>query len=230
MRSTLALLACAGMASACTTGPPPNAPSTTQVPDAVALPAPRTDGTMSVEAALAQRRSVRDYDGEPLALADVSQLLWAAQGVTSASGGRTAPSAGALYPLEVFLVAGAVSGLAPGVYHYLPASHALAPGRPGDLRAELARAAVGQAAVASGSASIVITGVLARTSAKYGERAERYVHMEAGHAAQNVYLQATALELGTVSMGAMADDEVRITLGLAPEFRPLYVLPVGRPR
>jgi SagB-type dehydrogenase family enzyme len=191
------------------------------------LPAPRTTGQLSLEEALSARRSVRDYASQPLTLAEVSQLLWAAQGITSESGGRTAPSAGGLYPLEVYLVAGAVEGLSPGVYRYVPALHQLARVRQGDVRAQLAAASLDQAWVRDGAACIVIAAAYARTTVKYGDRGVRYVHLEAGHAAQNVCLEATALGLGTVTVGAFYDDRVAEVIGLSRDDVPLYLLPVG---
>jgi len=192
------------------------------------LPQPRYDGNVSLEQSLLQRRSVRDYTGEPLTLAEVSQLLWSAQGITDARGFRTAPSAGALYPLEVYVVAGNVRGLTPGVYRYEPDGHRLLRLMDGDKRAGLADAALGQGSVEAGAADFVITGVYERTTAKYGDRGIRYVHLEAGHAAQNLCLQATALGLGTVTVGAFQDDEVMRLLNLPGNETPLYIIPVGR--
>jgi SagB-type dehydrogenase family enzyme len=196
----------------------------------VALPAPRLEGDVAVERALALRRSRRAFAPEALALADAAQLLWAAQGITNEEEKRTAPSAGALYPLEVFLVAGAVSGVPPGVYRYLPKRHQLSRVRSGDVRTEVARAALGQDWIAKAPAIVVIAGVYHRTAWKYGKRAPRYVHIEVGHAAQNVYLQAVALGLGTTLVGAFRDDELVRVLGLASRTEPLGLLPVGKPR
>lgn len=193
----------------------------------VQLPAPSLKGRASVEEALQQRRSVRDLARSPLALADVAQLLWSAQGVTHPEGLRTAPSAGALYPLEVYLAAGNVTGLAPGVYRYQPGKHELALVKPGDARRELASAALGQDWVRSAPAVIAIAAVYQRTARKYGARAERYVHIEVGHAAQNVYLQATARGLGTVIVGAFDDAKVQQALNLPADHAPLALLPVG---
>jgi SagB-type dehydrogenase family enzyme len=190
--------------------------------EAVLLPSPRTDGARSLEDVLASRRSVRAFRDEPIAAIDVAQLLWAAQGVTDAEGGRTAPSAGALYPLELYVVDGA------GASRYLPAEHALVSVAEGDLRHALGEAA-GQDAVLGAPAVFVLAGVEARTAARYGDRAERYVQLEAGHAAQNLLLQATALGLGAVPIGAFEDAAVARALGLADGERPLYLIPVGHP-
>jgi SagB-type dehydrogenase family enzyme len=196
----------------------------------VVLSEPRRDGEFAVERALALRRSIREFAPGPLPLAAVSQLLWAAQGVTHPDGLRTAPSAGALHPLEVYLVAGAVTGLEPGVYRYDAQRHRLSLQSAGDSRAGVVEATLGQDWVAEAPAIIVLAGVYQRTSRKYGARAPRYVHMEMGHAAQNVYLQATALGLGTTLVGAFRDDELAQVLGLPKHIEPLGLLPVGTPR
>lgn len=194
----------------------------------VALPQVRTRGEVSLEETLLQRRSVREYADAPLTMQEVSQLLWAAQGITAEWGGRTAPSAGALYPLEVYLVVGRVEGLAPGVYKYRPAKHELSGVKDGDVRGELAEAAVGQSCVRDGAVDIVIGAVYQRTTGKYDERGITYVHIEVGHAAQNVCLQATALGLGAVTVGAFYDDRVKEIAGMEDEEVPLYIIPVGR--
>jgi len=194
----------------------------------IELPAPRYESSVSLEAALLQRRSVRDYSVEPLTLTEAGQLLWAAQGITDARGGRTVPSAGALYPLEVFLLAGSLDGLPAGVYRYLPHEHALAMVQEGDRRIELYQAALNQEAVKDGAIVIVFAAVYERTQVKYGERGAQYVHIEVGCAAQNVYLQAAALDLGTVFIGAFYDDQVKAVLGLEENEVPLGLMPVGR--
>lgn len=191
------------------------------------LPEPQTTGRMPVEQAIAQRRSMREYDGR-LSHADISQLLWAAQGETRADGYRAAPSAGALYPLELYLVAGAVDGLAAGVYRYLSAGHKLVSHATIDVRAELAAAAHGQSWLETAPAVLVLTAVYKRTMQKYGERGRRYVHMDTGHAAENVYLQAEARGLGTVMMGAFDDERVQTVMNLPADHQPLGLMPVGR--
>lgn len=196
----------------------------------ITLPAAETDPEMSVSEALEERRSIREFSCEGLGLEEVSQLLWAAQGLTNRRGFRTAPSAGALYPLELYVVAGDVEGLSPGVYRYRPGKHDLVLVVSGDLRKPLGSAAIGQDWVQRAPAVLVITGVYERTMTKYGQRGQRYVHMEVGHAAQNVYLQATASGLGTVMVGAFDDKQVQALLGLPADHEPLGLMPVGRPR
>ena len=196
--------------------------------DRLKLPEPRYTSNTSVEAALAQRRSVRTYSGENLTLEELSQLLWAAQGVTTPWGGRTAPSAGALYPLELYVVVGSVTDLDAGVYRYRPANHELEKTKNGDVRAELAVVALNQGFIGDAAIDLVFCGVFNRTTVKYGERGIRYVYMEAGHAAQNVYLQSETLDLGTVTIGAFDDAAVQQIVGVQEHGRPLYIMPVGR--
>jgi len=195
----------------------------------VELPEPRYVGPVSLEESLVNRRSIRDYTAEPLTLEEVSQLLWAAQGITSDWGGRTAPSAGGLYPLEVHVVVGNVQQLAAGIYRYDPRTHELVMTAEGDVRAPLSVAVLDQTPVNDGAINLIFTAVYQRTTQKYGDRGIRYVHMEAGHASQNVYLQVVALGLGTVTIGAFYEDEVSRLLGLPEDEEPLYVMPVGRP-
>jgi len=195
----------------------------------ITLPEPRQDGEMSVEAALLQRHSVREYSSDPVTLAELSQLLWAAQGITHSRDMRTAPSAGALYPLELYVVAGRVDGLERGLYRYRIGHHDLLEVSREDLQDELTAAALGQDCVADAAVLIVVAGVVERTAVKYGERALRYVHMEVGAVAQNVYLQAAALGLGTVYVGAFRDAQVKQVLQMAEEEDPFAILPVGRP-
>ncbi len=223
----LALLLVMAVAACNTTAiPPEQRPPEDR--ESVALPQVRLVGEMTVEEALYERRSIREYADAPLALEDISQLLWAAQGITVGWGGRTAPSAGGLYPLEVYLVAGEVIGLEAGIYRYIPHEHEVVKIRSGDVREELTAASVRQSCVRDGAITLVISAVYERTTVRYGDRGVRYVHMEAGHAAQNVYLQAVALDLGTVVVGAFNDDEVKDLLEMPKEESPLYVIPVGR--
>ncbi len=194
----------------------------------IELPQPRLTGAISVEQALKSRRSVRSFKPEPLTLGELSQLLWAAQGVSGVHY-RTAPSAGALYPLEVYVAAENVEGLAAGVYRYNPESHALSEVRKGDVLKSLSRAAYWQEHAGAGAIAIVFSAVYERTTGKYGQQGIRFAHMEAGHAAQNVYLQAEALDLGTVVIGVFMDGWVKRVLRMGDNERPLSIMPVGRP-
>jgi SagB-type dehydrogenase family enzyme len=163
-----------------------------------------------------------------LAIDEVSQVLWSAQGITSRVGKRTVASAGALYPLELHLVAARVEELPPGLYDYDPLNHALVQRGSEDHRPELAAAAHHQDCVRIAAAVLVIAAVFERTTEKYGKRGVRYVHMEAGHAAQNVYLQAGSLNIGTVLVGTFDDHEVKRVLDLPQEEQPLGLMPLGR--
>jgi SagB-type dehydrogenase family enzyme len=194
----------------------------------IKLPEPKYSGVMSVEEALMMRRSVRVFKEGPVMLAELSQLLWAAQGMTDPKGLRTAPSAGALYPLELYVVAGNVDGLSAGVYKYRPDSHELLSIVKGDRRNDLCNAALGQSSIKRAALVLVLSGVYERTTAKYGDRGIRYVHMEAGHAAQNVYLQAVPLQMGTVVIGAFQDGEVKKIFRMTDREIPLYIMPAGR--
>jgi SagB-type dehydrogenase family enzyme len=193
------------------------------------LPEPVFSSLISVEEALGKRKSVRAYHDEPLSTSDVSQLLWAAQGITRPGGYRTAPSAGALYPLEVYLLAGDVTGLDSGLYRYEPESHVLQKTKEGDYRDELSQAALNQEAIRDAPAIIIITGIYERTTGKYGGRGRQYVHMEVGSVSQNIYLQAVSLNLGTVFIGAFYDGEVQKVLGLGENEVPFSIMPVGHP-
>lgn len=188
-----------------------------------ALAPPQPRGGLPLAEALQRRRSAREFAVGPLSPAELSQLLWSAQGATASWGGRTAPSAGALYPLELYLLT------AEGTWKYVPRDHALEAISERDHRPELARAALGQAAVADAAAVFLVGAVYARTGVKYGARAERYATLEAGHAVQNLLLAAVALELAAVPIGAFDDERVASTLGLPGDESPLYLVAVGRP-
>jgi SagB-type dehydrogenase family enzyme len=197
---------------------------------ASSLPAPRAQGPVSLEAALSQRRSLRSFGAMPLALAEAGQLLWAAQGITGAQGQRNAPSAGATYPLVLYLVAGRIDGLAAGVYRYQPQGHRLQKVAQGDVRAALAAAASGQRWAADAPALVVIAAQSARTAARYGARAETYVAMEAGASAQNLLLQAAALGLGGTLVGAFDEAALRRSVALSEAEQPLAIVPLGHRR
>lgn len=194
----------------------------------IKLPEPRDISDVSLEESLSSRRSIRDFSSKPLTLEETSQMLWAAQGLTVDWGGRTAPSAGALYPLEIYLVAGNVQTLSPGIYRYEPNNHEMIMIAVGDIREELSAASFGQPAVREGAINLVFTAVYRKTTRKYGDRGIQYVHMETGHAAQNICLQATAMDLGAVTIGAFNKDNVERILNLPKDETPLYIIPVGK--
>jgi SagB-type dehydrogenase family enzyme len=194
----------------------------------IALPRPLFGRRLTVEAAIRSRRSIREFGPGPVTLEEISQILWAAQGITDPAGYRTAPSAGALYPLEISLIAGNVESLPAGIYRYDPRANALDAGAAGDRRAAIAEAALSQRWIADAAAILVLAAVEERATVKYGRRGVRYVHIEIGHVAQNVYLQAAALGLGTTIVGAFDDDEVKHVADLRREEAPLCILPIGR--
>ena len=196
--------------------------------EVIQLPEPRYDGNVSLEESLYNRRSTRSYSGDPLTLQEVSQLLWAAQGITDDSGHRTAPSAVALYPLSIYVVTGNVPEIVDGVYIYDPEEHSMKRIIDGDIRNELATAAMGQASVRQGAVSFVITVDYGKITSRFEDKGERFGTLEAGHAAQNLCLQATALNLGLVTAGAIDDDQVADVLNMPDNLTPLYVIPVGK--
>jgi SagB-type dehydrogenase family enzyme len=197
-------------------------------PQAIRLPEARRESPMSLEAALWARRSIRALKPDAVSLADAAQLLWAAQGKNRPDGHRTAPSAMAVYPLEVYLVAGSVEGLPAGVYHYRSASHDLVLAQAGDLRAELTSMPGRPAGWAAGAPLLVVFAVASDRAGRFGPRAERFGAMEVGFAAQNLYLQAAALGLGTTFMAGYNDSAM--TRVLASGDRAMGVMPVGKPR
>jgi SagB-type dehydrogenase family enzyme len=192
----------------------------------IQLPPPNQAGSVPVEKAIAERRSIREYTDDSLSLEIVSQMMWASQGRTHDGWGRAAPSAGATYPLEIYLVANRVQGLKPGLYRYLVRSHGLETIQIQDLGKQLSEAALGQNMIQKAAFNIVIAADYERTTARYGSRGERYVHIEVGHVGQNIYLQSEALGLGTVAVGAFDDLKVKALLGIKEEV--LYIMPVGR--
>lgn len=193
----------------------------------IKLPLPKTIGRMSLEEAIVNRHSVRSFSKKELSLEEISQLLWAAYGqrdvdsVTGAS--KTVPSAGALYPMEIYLVS------PNGVFHYFPSSHSLKEISDKDLRSALSRAALWQEALTRAAVNFVITCVYDKICWKYGERGMRYAHIEAGHIAQNIHLQAVCLGLGSAPIGAFSDTAVQKALYLPKDNIPLYIIPVGHP-
>lgn len=192
------------------------------MPQNIDLPEPRLAGTVSLEETVAQRRSIRSFAADTLTLEQTGQLLWAGQGITDESRGlRAPPSAGATYPMTLYLVN------AQGIFRYEPEPHRLSTVRTGDHRGALQRAALNQSSVGGAPVNIVVVAQYTRTTGRYGERGVRYVHIEAGHVAQNIHLQAVAEGLGSVPIGAFSDDEVRNVLELGDDLTPLYVIPVG---
>jgi SagB-type dehydrogenase family enzyme len=199
-----------------------------QAGDMIELPDVITDGDISLERAISLRRSVRAYRDAPLTLSELGQLLWSAQGVTNERGFRTAPSAGATFPLEMFVMVNNVGNLAKGIYHYDPFDHSLELIRKEDVAEPLFGACLSQSMILEGGAVLIFTAVYERTTARYGDRGERYILNEVGHASQNVHLQAAALDLGTVVIGAYRDDEVEDVLRLGDQHKVLYLMPVGK--
>lgn len=208
---------------------PPAEPEVHMSSPAIRLPEPRRSGPLSLEQAIQKRRSRREFRKDALSLEEIAQLLWSAQGVTDPEGLRSVPSAGATYPLELYLLVVDVRSLSAGLYHYVARDNALVRCRNGDLLPQLLRATRGQDWIAGASAVIVIAANPSRTRVKYGERGDRYTHFEVGHAAQNVCLQCEALDLCTAHVGAFDDGAVHRFLELNEEEVPLCLLPVGRP-
>jgi SagB-type dehydrogenase family enzyme len=204
-------------------------------PDApkVSLDPPALENGMPLWETVGGRRSIRDFARKPVGLPELSQLLWAAQGITCQEtnwGFRAAPSAGALYPVETYLSAQNVSDLEPGIYHYSSSEHAIELLKEGSFGARLAEAALDQDFLASAGIVFCWTAVFARSAWKYAERAYRYVYLDAGHIAQNVALAAVALGLGSCQIAALYDDEVNALLGVdGEEESVLYLTAVGRP-
>ncbi len=195
----------------------------------IKLPDPKLKSLVSVEEALQSRRSTRRFRDEQLDLTIVSQILWSAQGITSNEQGyRTAPSAGASYPLETYIVANNIDGLQSGLYQYIPDSHQVREVFNGNLSAELANAALRQTSVRDGALVVIIAAVYDRITGRYGERGIKYTHMEVGHVGQNIHLQAESLGLGTVVIGAFNDDQVKEVLRFPENVIPLYIMPIGK--
>jgi len=190
--------------------------------ETVKLPPPRFESEVSIEKALLERRSIRSYKEEPLTLNELSQILWAAQGITEPGRSlRTAPSPRAVYLLEVYVLPGNVTNLPMGMYKYQPQGHELIKVADGDKKAELLKAA-GQTPIKNAPVALVITGLSEKT------QNPAWMYLEAGHAAENVYLQSVSLKLGTVSMAGFKEEEVRKALNLPEKERVLYIMPIGK--
>ena len=198
--------------------------------EAIKLPPPAKKGAVSVEEALQGRRSNRQFANRPLELAQISQILWAADGINNPQGKRTAPAARAAYAVDLYVVVGerGVTDLAPGVYHYLVADNALEPVAKGEFRPGVAKACNSQAWIEKAPVIVVITGDYARCATKNGEqKAPMFTHMESGFVAQNLFLQVGALGLGAGIAGGFNDKALAQTLKLFQNDVPLLVMPVG---
>jgi SagB-type dehydrogenase family enzyme len=200
----------------------------------IKLEPPSVGGGRPIWETIKGRRSVRDFGNEPLSAAEISQLLWAAQGITGLEMGyrlRSAPSAGALYPVETYLSVQNVLAFEPGIYHYAPSEHALELLKKGDIKEDVAKAALDQDFLAEAALVFAWTAVFPRSAWKYAERAYRYVYLDAGHIAENVALAASAMQLGSCQIAALYDDEVNALLGVdGREETILYMTAVGHPR
>ena len=208
-------------------------PESSVMTDAINLPEPSTSGEMSVPQAIKDSASRRSYRNEGLSLDQLGQILWSAQGATRPEEGkRAAPSAGATYPMELFVAVGhrGVEGLEAGIYRYDSESHSIEKTHGGDLRSQISSAALGQEFLSQAPISLLLAANYNRTTQHYGERGKRYVHMEVGHIGQNVYLQAEGMGLATVAVGAFRDDTVANIFGLPAPLEPLYLMPVGYSR
>lgn len=195
----------------------------------ITLPDPVTDGDTSIEKSLLERRSIREYSDTPLSIDEIGQLAWAAQGITDdLREFRTAPSAGATFPIEISFILTNVADTDDGVYRYDNRRHSLEKIIDKDLRRDVYRAALMQDPVVEAPVVMIISGVPERTEQRYGDRARRYMYMEAGHVAQNVYLQGVALEIGTVVIGAFDDRRVGEVMQFGEGEHPLYIMPLGR--
>jgi len=200
------------------------------------LPSPQKDGDVSVEKAMAKRRSHRNFQNREITAEQLSQILWAAYGITEPmpnypflrGGFRTAPSAGALYPFEIYVAVGKVKEIEAGVYKYVSQDHKIIRTIDKDIRDELCTAALGQDMIREAPVTVIYSAIFSRMTSKYGDRGrERYVCMDLGHSAQNIYLQAEALHLGTCAIGAFVDSKISQTLQLSTNEEPLYLMPVG---
>jgi SagB-type dehydrogenase family enzyme len=203
--------------------------ATEKTPQIISLPKSIDIGSMSYEETLSKRRSVRNFDKKPMTLEQISQILWAAQGITNKRGFRTAPSAGALYPLNVYAIVGEANGISPGIYRYHPANHTVTRIKTGDMRSKFHKAGLGQNAIRTAPVTILFCGIVERTTRKYGDKGVQYVLMEAGHVGQNVLLQAVSLGLGAVPIGAFNENEIRQIMEFDNKTSPLYLIPIGYP-
>ncbi len=194
----------------------------------IILPSPVKEGGISVEEALSRRRSIRDYSDKELTTEEISQILWSAQGITDLSGKRTTPSAGALYPLEVYIFIRKGEGVKGGLYKYNPEGHKLSIVSNEDISENLAKAALNQSFIKEASAVLIVSAFLKKTTDRYGERGIQYVYIEAGHLSQNVYLQAESLNLLTVAVGAFNEEDIKEIVKMERKETPIYIMPIGK--
>jgi len=198
--------------------------------EAIKLPKPKLAGKISVEEAIDARRTRRGFSSKPLAIEDLSQLLWAGQGITEKKWKhRAAPSAGALYPVYVYIHVrrNMVNGLKEGIYRYVPEGHYLQLIKKGDYTKELSQVGYSQTFFAQSPVCFILTGIYSITTWKYGDRGKRYVHMEMGHIAQNIMLQGEALRLNVGLAGAFRDGHLSSLLELKKGEKPFYIIPAG---
>jgi len=195
----------------------------------ITLPAPMIQSSTSIEKAIKERRSVRSYKNIPLSIEEISQLLWAGQGITDPiSKYRSYPSAGALYPLELYIVINKAKSIEKGFYKYDPNKHALIKITERNITDEITQAALNQEFIKESAIIFIYTAITSKTTSRYGERGLRYIYMEAGHAAQNIYLQSVSLKIGVVVIGAFKDQEIKKIMNLKEDEIPLYIIPAGK--
>jgi SagB-type dehydrogenase family enzyme len=203
----------------------------------IQLPQPKLESKTSIEKALFNRRSIRSYLNKPLTLFEISQILWAAQGITSEDGKRTTPSAGATFPIELYLNVSNIESLTEGIYQYKPNQHALEKLFDNEQKSAIASAALNQSFIEQAAAIIIITAIFERTTNSYGKRGIQYIHQEAGSVAQNIHLQAVSLNIGTVMVGAFHDEKIKRLLipylqdhndNFSANEIPLLLMPLGK--
>ncbi|MCX7944897.1 MAG: SagB/ThcOx family dehydrogenase [Deltaproteobacteria bacterium] len=194
----------------------------------IKLPQYNTTGKISIEETLKKRRSVRKFTDASISIEEISQLLWAAYGLTTSDGRKTTPSAGATYPLEIYIAVRKADKLKPGLYRYLPESHSLKLIKEGDILSQVSDTTYQPEMCKDAPIHIIITAVIERTTSVYGQRGIRYIHMEAGHSAQNISLQGVALNIGSVLVGAFDDEKLLRVLELGKGEIPLYIIPMGK--
>ena len=194
----------------------------------IKLPDPQQSNCNAIEEALFKKRSIAKYKNVPITCSDLSQVLWASQGIAESKDPKKSPSTEALFPLEVYAIIANVIGIPAGIYQYRPHTNELVRIAAGDMRNEIAKAALGRKSVRTAPAVIVVSAVYVRTTSKLGEKGIRYAHMEAGHAAQNISLQAVALNLGSVMIGSFHESDLKKIMHMDDREQPMYIIPVGK--